>query len=85
MNLEKEVRKIVDEVYAGDSDKLLISLKNKTISFLLVGGSSLILSTIMYKSGITPIITSIIGGVFMIIGMISHNLYNKIFKILNKD
>jgi hypothetical protein len=85
MEFEKEVKKIVDDNYGGDGDKFLSSIKMKTILFLLFGGFSLIISMMIYKnSDILPISTITIGSIFMIIGIISHYMYNQSFKSLNK-
>lgn len=82
MEFEKQVRKIVDDSYGGDVDKFLSSLKLKTITFLSFGGSGLLFAMLIYKMGGLPIATSIIGIIFMIIGMLSHFMYNETYKAL---
>jgi len=82
MEFEKEVKKIVDNSYDGDVDKFLSSLKLRAITFLLFGGSGLLFSMLIYKMGGFPIATSVIGIIFMIIGMLLHFMYNETYKAL---
>ena len=84
MEFEKQVKKIVDDSYGGDVDKFLSSLKLKTITFLSFGGFGLLFAMLIHKMGGTPIATSIIGVIFMIIGMLSHFMYNETYKALKK-
>jgi len=85
MEFDKQIKKIVDDSYGGDVDKFLHSLKMKTIMFLVFGGFCLLFSMMVYKStgGNLPIVTLTIGIIFMIIGMLSHFMYNESFKALN--
>ena len=84
MEFEKEIKKIVDDSYGGDVDKFLHSLKMKTILFLGFGGFGVVFSMMVYKStdGNIPLVTLTIGIIFMIIGMLSHFMYNESLKAL---
>ena len=84
MEFEDAIKEIVNEKYGGDSDRFLKNLEKQTITFLLTGGLCFIFSLIIYKTGKIPYFTGTIGSIIFLVGVFSHRLYNKCYKLFNK-
>ena len=83
MEFEDTIKEIVNEKYGGDSDRFLKNLEKQTITFLLTGGLCFIFSLIIYKTGKIPYFTGTIGSIIFLVGIFSHRLYNKCYKLFN--
>jgi len=84
MEFEDQIKEIVNDKYGGDSDKFLKNLEKQTITFLLTGGMCFMFSILVYKTGRIPYLTGTLGSIIFLIGIFSHRLYNKCYKLFNK-
>ena len=82
-NFEESIKELVNEKYGGNSEIFLKSLEKQTYTFLIFGGISIIMAMIIYQSGKPPYFTGTVGGIMFLIGVFSHRLYNKCFKLFN--